>query len=199
MADKNTYLQLSQSVQHLSFLKELPETSEDEKAELETYLQDLASQQERKFDSIIGLLKKCDHYIDAYDKELAELKDARDSWKRNREKVIGIIKYAFQQDLITSKLNGERYQGTIAKVKSKLVDNFDQWDDSDIKEFGLKKTTTLSRLKDDSVVEVKEESLPDKDRIRIAIEENNKKVPPIAQLVSSYSFRYGRRKRLTNS
>lgn len=199
MADKNTYLQLSQSVQHLSFLKELPETSEDEKAELETYLQDLASQQERKFDSIIGLLKKCDHYIDAYDKELAELKDARDSWKRNREKVIGIIKYAFQQDLITSKLNGERYQGTIAKVKSKLVDNFDQWDDSDIKEFGLKKTTTLSRLKDDSVVEVKEESLPDKDRIRTAIEENNKKVPPIAQLVSSYSFRYGRRKRLTNS
>ena len=199
MADKNTYLQLSQSVQHLSFLKELPETSEDEKAELETYLQDLASQQERKFDSIIGLLKKCDHYIDAYDKELAELKEARDSWKRNREKVIGIIKYAFQQDLITSKLNGERYQGTIAKVKSKLVDNFDQWDDSDIKEFGLKKTTTLSRLKDDSVVEVKEESLPDKDRIRTAIEENNKKVPPIAQLVSSYSFRYGRRKRLTNS
>ena len=199
MADKNTYLQLSQSVQHLSFLKELPETSEDEKAELETYLQDLASQQERKFDSIIGLLKKCDHYIDAYDKELAELKDARDSWKRNREKVIGIIKYAFQQDLITSKLNGERYQGTIAKVKSKLVDNFDQWDDSDIKEFGLKKTTTLSRLKDDSVVEVKEESLPDKDRIRTAIEENNKKVPPIAQLFSSYSFRYGRRKRLTNS
>lgn len=199
MADKNTYLQLSQSVQHLSFLKELPETSEDEKAELETYLQDLASQQERKFDSIIGLLKKCDHYIDAYDKELAELKDARDSWKRNREKVIGIIKYAFQQDLITSKLNGERYQGTIAKVKSKLVDNFDQWDDADIKEFGLKKTTTLSRLKDDSVVEVKEESLPDKDRIRTAIEENDKKVPPIAQLVSSYSFRYGRRKRLTNS
>ncbi len=199
MADKNTYLQLSQSVQHLSFLKELPETSDDEKAELETYLQDLASQQERKFDSIIGLLKKCDHYIDAYDKELAELKDARDSWKRNREKVIGIIKYAFQQDLITSKLNGERYQGTIAKVKSKLVDNFDQWDDSDIKEFGLKKTTTVSRLKDDSVVEVKEESLPDKDRIRTAIEENNKKVPPIAQLVSSYSFRYGRRKRLTNS
>ena len=199
MADKNTYLQLSQSVQHLSFLKELPETSDDEKAELETYLQDLASQQERKFDSIIGLLKKCDHYIDAYDKELSELKEARDCWKRNREKVIGIIKYAFQQDLITSKLNGERYQGTIAKVKSKLVDNFDQWDDSDIKEFGLKKTTTLSRLKDDSVVEVKEESLPDKDRIRSAIEENNKKVPPIAQLVSSYSFRYGRRKRLTNS
>ena len=74
MADKNTYLQLSQSVQHLSFLKELPETSDDEKAELESYLQDLASQQERKFDSIIGLLKKCDHYIDAYDKELAELK-----------------------------------------------------------------------------------------------------------------------------
>ena len=199
MADKNTYLQLSQSVQHLSFLKELPETTDDERAELETYLQDLASQQERKFDNIIGLLKKCDHYIDAYDKELAELKEARDSWKRNREKVIGIIKYAFQQDLITSKLNGERYQGTIAKVKSKLVDNFDQWDDADIKEFGLKKTTTLSRLKDDSVVEVKEESLPDKDRIRTAIEENNKKVPPIAQLVSSYSFRYGRRKRLTNS
>ena len=199
MADKNTYLQLSQSVQHLSFLKELPETSEDEKAELETYLQDLASQQERKFDSIIALLKKCDHYIDAYDKELNEIKEARDSWKRNREKVIGIIKYAFQQDLITSKLNGERYQGTIAKVKSKLVDNFDQWEDKEVKEFGLKKTTTLSRLKDDSIVEVKEESIPDKDRIRKAIEQNDTKVPPIAQLVSSYSFRYGRRKRLTNS
>ena len=199
MADNASLIQLSESIKHLSFLKEMPEICEDEKAELEQHLHALVSRQANKFDNIIALLKKCDHYIDALTKELEEIKEARDAWKRNRENVIGIIKFAYQQDLITNKLEGERYQGTISRVKARLQDNFDQWEDSDIKEYGLKKTTTLSRLKDDTIVESKEEQVPDKDRLRQDIERKESKVPAIAQLVSSYSFKYGRRKRLTNS
>ena len=199
MADNASLIQLSESIQHLSFLKEMPEICEDEKVELEQHLHALVSRQANKFDNIIALLKKCDHYIDALTKELEEIKEARDAWKRNRENVIGIIKFAYQQDLITNKLEGERYQGTISRVKARLQDNFDQWEDSEIKEYGLKKTTTISRLKDETIVESKEEQVPDKDRLRQDIERKESKVPAIAQLVSSYSFKYGRRKRLTNS
>ncbi len=177
----------------------MPEICEDEKEELEQHLHALVSRQASKFDNIIALLKKCDHYIDALTKELEEIKEAREAWKRNRENVIGIIKFAYQQDLITNKLEGERYQGTISRVKARLQDNFDQWDDSEVKEYGLKKTTTISRLKDDTIVDTKEEQVPDKDRLRQDIERKESKVPAIAQLVSSYSFKYGRRKRLTNS
>ena len=199
MADNASLIQLSESIKHLSFLKEMPEICEDEKVELEQHLHALVSRQANKFDNIIALLKKCDHYIDALTKELEEIKEARDAWKRNRENVIGIIKFAYQQDLITNKLEGERYQGTISRVKARLQDNFDQWEDSEIKEYGLKKTTTISRLKDETIVESKEEQVTDKDRLRQDIERKESKVPAIAQLVSSYSFKYGRRKRLTNS
>ena len=166
MADNASLIQLSESIKHLSFLKEMPEICEDEKVELEQHLHALVSRQANKFDNIIALLKKCDHYIDALTKELEEIKEARDAWKRNRENVIGIIKFAYQQDLITNKLEGERYQGTISRVKARLQDNFDQWEDSEIKEYGLKKTTTISRLKDETIVESKEEQVPDKDRLR---------------------------------
>ena len=199
MADNASLIQLSESIQHLSFLKEMPEICEDEKEELEQHLHALISRQSNKFDNIVALIKKCDHYIDALTKELQEIKEAREAWKRNRENVIGIIKFAYQQDLITNKLEGERYQATLSKVQSRLEDNFDQWEDKEIKEYGLKKTTTLSRLNDDTIVDTKEENIPDKDRLRKDIEHKESKVPPMAQLISSYSFRYGRRKRLTTS
>ena len=64
MADNASFLQLSESIGHLSFLKELPDVPEDEKLELQEHLQNLVSRQENKLDNIIELLKSCDYRIE---------------------------------------------------------------------------------------------------------------------------------------
>lgn len=198
MADNASFIQLSESIQHLNFLQELPDTPDDEKEELKQHLQDLISRQESKLDNIVGLLKKCDHYINALKSEMDEIKENLDAWKRNKEKIVSIIKFAYQQDLIKNKLTGNKYQATIRSTKGKLVDNFQEWDDNQIKEYGLVKVTTITRLKDNSVVDEKVEQLPDRDRIRDDIKNNVGSVPGVAQIVPSFSFVYERRKRMTS-
>jgi len=199
MADKQSYLQLSESIQHVNFLKELPDVSEDEKSELQTHIKDLASRQENKFDNIIGMIKKCDAYIEVLENEMQEIKSNRDAWKRNKENLIKIIKFAYQQNLISSTPTGAKYQATIRTVKPRLVDNFDQWTAPDKAEYGLRKVTTLVRIKDETVLESKQEELPDKERLRQDIIANQEKAPAVAQLVPGYSLVYERRKRLTYS
>ena len=198
MADKLSLIQIAESIQHIGFLKDLPDIPEDERALLEQHLADLASRQESKFDAIIGMIKKCDAYIEALQTELSEIKDNLDAWKKNREKMVSIIKFAYQQDLIDNKPTGIKYQATIRKVKPRLVDNFDHWEEPDREEFGLRKTTTITRIKDNTVLDVKQEDLPDKDRVREALATNDGSAPGPAQLVPGFSFVYERRKRLSN-
>jgi hypothetical protein len=197
MADKLSLIQIAESIQHISFLKDLPDTSEDERATLEQHLNDLASRQEAKFDAVIGVIKKCDAYIDALQNELAEIKSNLDAWKKNRDRLISIIKFAYQQNLIGNKPTGIKYQATIRKVKPRLVDNFDNWNKNERVEFGLRKTTTVTRIKDNAVIEVKQEDLPDNDRVRNELTVDSGLAPVSAQLVQGYSFVYERRKRLT--
>lgn len=197
MADKLSLIQISESIQHIGFLKDLPDIPDDERAMLEQHLLDLASRQESKFDSIIGMIKKCDAYIEALETEMNEIKENLDAWKKNREKMISIIKFAYQQDLIGNKPTGVKYQATIRKVKPRLVDNFDHWEDEDKTEFGLRKTVTITRIKDETVLDVKQEELPDKDRLREALAADDGSAPVSAQLVPGFSFVYERRKRLT--
>ena len=197
MADKLSLIQIAESIQHISFLKDLPDTNEDERATLEQHLNDLSSRQEAKFDAVIGMIKKCDAYIEALQNELEEVKANLDSWKKNRDKITSIVKFAYQQELIDSKPTGIKYQATIRKVKPRLVDNFDNWDEDERTEFGLRRTTTVTRIKDNAVIEVKQEDLPDKDRVRNELTVDSGLAPVSAQLVQGYSFVYERRKRLT--
>jgi hypothetical protein len=198
MPDTQTYAQISESLRHVSFLRDLPEVDKDEKLELDQHLRDLASRQESKFDAIIGMIKKCDAYIEALQNEMEEIKENLETWKKNKEKITNIIKFAYQQNLIDSQPTGVKYQATIKRVKPRLVDNFDNWSDEERQEFGLRKVTTITRLKDESVLEVKQEDLPDKTRVREALAADNGQAPVSSQLVPGVAFVYERRKRLAN-
>ena len=197
MADKLSLIQIAESIQHIGFLKDMPDIPEDERVMLEQHLHDLASRQESKFDAIIGMIKKCDAYIEALQTEMDEIKANLDAWKKNREKMVSIVKFAYQQNLIDNKPTGVKYQATIRKVKPRLVDNFEHWEEEDRTEFGLRKTTTVTRIKDNTVVDVKQEDVPDKDRVRDALATDDGSAPAAAQLVPGFSFVYERRKRLS--
>ena len=198
MPDTRTYVQIAESIQHINFLRDLPEVEEDERAELEKHLSDLASRQASKFDAIIALIKRCDSYIDAIQDELNEVKDNLNAWKKNREKLVSIIKFAYQQELISNAPTGVKYQATIKRSQSRLVDNFESWDEGEKVEFGLRKTTTITRLKDDTVIDVKQEDLPDKDRVKRELSADSGLAPAAAQLVPGYALVYERRRRLTD-
>jgi hypothetical protein len=197
MADNASFLQLSESIQNIQFLKDTPEVSEDERAELEQYLSDLASRQESKFDAIISMIKKCDTYIVALENEMNEIQANLESWKKNKQNMINIIKFAYQQNLIGNKPTGIKYQAIIRKTKPRLVDNFSNWDEVERAEFSLRKTTIVTRVKDEAIVDIKHEELPDKDRVREELIADSGLAPVSAQLIPGCSFTYERRKRLT--
>lgn len=196
MADKLTYTQIAEQIQHMNFLKEMPELSEEDKIRMQDHLKELASRQERKFDNIISMLKRCDGYIDALEKEIEEVTENLEAWKKNKTMLVNIIKFAYQQELIGNKPTGIKYQGVFRRVKPRLVDNFDQWTDKERVAFGLRKTTTITRIVDNIVVEVKQEDVPDKERVRSALANDNV-APVAAELIPGYSFTYERRKRIS--
>ena len=109
-----------------------------------------------------------------------------------------IFKYAYQSNLIDSKPTGIKYQATLRKTKPRLVDNFEHWTDQEKEEFGVKKTTITTRIKDNILLDKKEEILPDKDHVRTELEKDTGKAPLSSELIKSYALTVERRKRLTN-
>ena len=196
MADPVSFLNLLEQSQQIEYLLNLPEVDEDEKAELEHIYRSLKTREESKFDAIINMIKDCDRQITVREKEIAELKRNQDHWKRKRKNIINIIKRAYEEHLINSMPTGNKYQATIRRVKSKLVDGYESWDKDEKKNFGLYKTTMIQKTSDGTTVDWIEEYLPDKKAVRESLEQNDGKAPKKARLVRKFSMIYNLRKRL---
>ena len=196
MADPVSFLNLLEQSQQIEYLLNLPEVDEDEKAELEHIYRSLKTREESKFDAIIGVLKECDKYTDQIIDEIAELKGNLEHWKNKKSNIINIIKLAYENQLISSKPTGKKYQATIKKVKPRLIDNFEQWTEQEKSTFGLKKKTVVKRIISDEIIKETEEDLPDKEQLRVAIEENPGSAPDKAKLLRRVSLSYRRRKRI---
>ena len=196
MADHLSYNQISENKKFIDNLLNSEEIDIEDKQELEYIWDSLKSRQESKFDAIISVIKDCDKQIASREKEIIELKRNQNFWKTKRKNIINIIKKAYEHQLIDSMPTGNKYEATIRRVKSKLIDNFTVWTTEERKEFGLFKTTMIKRIKDNSTVEWNEETLPDKELLRESLQNNDGKAPKEAHLMRKFSLTYNLRKRL---
>ena len=195
MADPLSYNQLLEKGKEVD---ELLQSSIDneEKEELEYIWNCLKSREESKFDAIISVIKDCDKQISTREKEIIELKKNQEFWKNKRKTIINIIKTAYENRLISSMPTGNKYQATIRSVRSKLVDDFDNWSAEEKIKFGLVKETFLKRIFSGELLNKSEEKLPDKEYLRRALVENPTAAPSKAKLVQRVSLTYNLRKRL---
>ena len=196
MADPLTYNQILENCREIDNLLQSDELNEEEKEEMEYVWNNLRSREESKFDAIINVIKDCDKQIQLRQREINELKQNQDYWKNKRKNIINIIKTAYENKLISSMPTGNKYQATIKSVKSKLIDNFEDWSYQEKIKFGLKKETSLFKLFNGKFLSKKIEQLPDKDCLRKALVEDPKTAPEKAELVKKVSLTYNLRKRL---
>ena len=197
MADKTSFRELSQSIQHIDILRDMPDLAEDEREEMRQYIEDLTHRQADKLDNIISLLKDCDRRVEILDKEEKEIKEAKERWKKNHKMIADIIKFCFQTNLIESKLNGNKYQATVANCSPKVKEEMDLWDDQDKAKYGITKTTTVVRNSDGTVISQKEEVTADKDKLKDDLKQNVPGTPVSAHLLPVYRLSYSRRKRIS--
>ena len=196
MADPLTYNQILENCREIDDLLQSDDLNEEEKEEMEYIWNNLKSREESKFDAIINVIKDCDKQIQLRQREINELKQNQDYWKNKRKNIINIIKTAYENKLISSMPTGNKYQATIKSVKSKLIDNFEDWSYQEKIKFGLKKETSLFKLFNGQFLSKKIEQLPDKDCLRKALVEDPKTAPEKAELVQKVSLTYNLRKRL---
>jgi len=195
MADPLSYNQLLEKSKEIDKLLQATVDIE-EKEELEYIWNCLKSREESKFDAIISVIKDCDKQISIREKEIIELKKNQNFWKNKRKSIINIIKTAYENKLITSMPTGNKYQATIKSVKSKLVDDFENWSAEEKVKFGLVKETFLKRIFSGELLKKSEEKLPDKEYLRKALVENPTTAPSRAKLIQRVSLTYNLRKRL---
>ena len=196
MADPISYLRLLEEGEQIDYLLNSPDVTEEEKEELKYIWNSLKSRKESKFDAIVGVIKECDAIINKLEREEKEIKNSKEHWKKKRSNVINIIKMAYEKRLISSKPTGDKYQATIRPTKTKLIDNFDKWTRNEKEKYGLYKRTIISRAIDNSIINQKQEELPDKERIRKILSDHPKEAPSTSRLVQRVSLVYGLRKRI---
>ena len=196
MADSQSFVQLLEQEKSINSLLNISSMTDEEKGELESIWNGLKSRQESKFDAIIRLIKDCDKYIKNLDQEINEIKSNKRHWENKRKCIINIIKAAYEQNLIGSKPTGQKYQATIRPVRSKLVDNYEEWTEIEKKNFTIRKKTTVTRISNDELLEAYQEDLPDKEKLKEELDSNTGKAPSAAQLIQRVSLTYNLRKRI---
>ena len=196
MADPLTYNQILENKKFIDDLLNSDDLINDDKEDLEYVWNSLISREESKFDAIISVIKDCDKQISMREKEIVELKRNQNFWKNKRKNIINIIKTAYEHQLIDAMPTGNKYEATIRRVKSKLIDNYKFWTTEEREKFGLFKTTMIKRIADNSTVKWNEETLPDKDLVRESLQNNDGKAPKKAHLQRKFSLTYNLRKRL---
>ena len=196
MADKLSYEQILKNKKYIDQMLKTGDIDKEEKEELEYIWSSLESREESKFDAIISLIKDCDKQITSREKEISELKKNQEFWKNKRKNIINIIKTAYEKNLITAMPTGNKYQATIKKVKSKIIDNYNLWTKDEKNKFSLYKTTMIQRLFNGSTVDWKEEMLPDKEQLRKVMSEDPTTIPENVKIVRRVSLTYNLRKRL---
>ena len=196
MADPLTYNQILENKKFIDDLLNSEDLINDDKEDLEYVWNSLISREESKFDAIISVIKDCDKQISMREKEIVELKRNQNFWKNKRKNIINIIKTAYEHQLIDAMPTGNKYEATIRRVKSKLIDNYKFWTSEEREKFGLFKTTMIKRISDNSTVKWDEETLPDKDLVRESLQNNDGKAPKKAHLQRKFSLTYNLRKRL---
>ena len=196
MADPLTYNQILENKKFIDDLLNSEDLINDDKEDLEYVWNSLISREESKFDAIISVIKDCDKQISMREKEIVELKRNQNFWKNKRKNIINIIKTAYEHQLIDAMPTGNKYEATIRRVKSKLIDNYKFWTTEEREKFGLFKTTMIKRISDNSTVKWNEETLPDKDAVRESLQNNDGKAPKKAHLQRKFSLTYNLRKRL---
>ena len=197
MSDKTSFRELSQSIQHIDILRDMPDVAEDEREEMRQYIEDLTHRRADKLDNIISILKDCDRRIEVLDKEMQEIKEAKEKWKKNHKMIADIIKFCFQTNLIESKLNGNKFQATIANNSPKVQEEMHLWDDEEKAKYGLTKTTTVTRNSDGVVLSQKQEVTADKDRLKTDLKQNLPGTPVSAHLLPVVRLSYKRRTRIS--
>jgi len=197
MSDKTSFRELSQSIQHIDILRDMPDVAEDEREEMRQYIEDLTHRRADKLDNIISILKDCDRRIEILEREEKEIKEAKEKWKKNHKMIADIIKFCFQTNLIESKLNGNKFQATIANCSPKVQEEMHLWDDQDKAKYGLTKTTTVTRNSDGVVISQKQEVTADKDRLKTDLKQNLPGTPVSAHLLPVVRLSYKRRTRIS--
>ncbi len=196
MADRLTYNQILENKKFIDDLLNSEDLINDDKEDLEYVWNSLISREESKFDAIISVVKDCDKQISSREKEIIELKRNQNYWKTKRKNIINIIKKAYEEQLIDSMPTGNKYEATIKRVKSKLVDNFKFWTTEERKEFGLYKTTMIKRISDNSTINWNEETLPDKELVRESLQKASCRATRDSHLQRKFTLTYNLRKRL---
>ena len=197
MSDKTSFRELSQSIQHIDILRDMPDVAEDEREEMRQYIEDLTHRRADKLDNIISILKNCDRHIELLDKEEKEIRETKEKWRKNHKMIADIIKFCFQTNLIESKLNGNKYQATIANNSPKVQEEMHLWDDQDKARYGITKTTTVVRNSDGSVISEKKEVTADKDRLKTDLKQKLPGTPVSAHLLPVIRLSYKRRTRIS--
>ena len=106
--------------------------------------------------------------------------------------IADIIKFCFQTNLIESKLNGNKFQATIANNSPKVQEEMHLWDDQDKARYGITKTTTVVRNSDGTVLSEKKEVTADKDRLKIDLQQKVPGTPVSAHLLPVIRLSYKR-------